>query len=173
MTEFDDNSELNLEDKSGCFTVVAPFGLAIYALMIISIGLSAGFCGLTTMFGSWQQDADHGRILSSGIGASQWRLQELRRFDLIERSETPTLYHDHSFMADGSGGCYVLNDTVTRWDNGLFTASANIIGATISGDGSEVTIQNDGDEVTCPFGMGQGGDDFFSMLETTANSAAQ
>ena len=173
MTEHNENQELDFEEKGGCFTVIAPFGLAIYALLIISIGLSAGFCGLTTMFGSWQQGADEGRSLSSGIGASQWRLQELRRFNLIERSETPTLYHDHSFMGDGSSGCYVLNDVVTRWDNGALTASADIIGATVTGTSSEVVIQNGDVTVSCPFGMGQGGGDFLSMLETTANSAEE
>ena len=171
MTKHDENKELNLEEKSGCFTIVAPFGLALYALVIISIGLSAGFCGLTTMFGSWKQGSGEGRNLSSGIGAAQWRLQELRRFDLIEMGQTPSLYHDHSFVADGSSGCYVLNDTVTRWDNGVLTTSADIIGSVISGDSSEVTIQNGDNVVTCPFGLGQGGGDFLSMLETTSVSA--
>ena len=151
--------------------MIAPFGLALYALLIISIGLAAGFCGLTTMIGTWKQDGDEGRALSSGIGASQWRLQELRRFGLIERSQTPTLYHDHSFMADGSSGCFVLDDVVTRWDYGTHTASVEIIGATVTGTASEVVIQNGDSTVNCPFGMGQGGGDFLTMIETTANSA--
>jgi len=171
MTEIDDNEELNLDDKGGCFTVIAPFGLALYAILIISIGLAAGFCGLSTMFGTWRQDGDEGRKLTSGMGAAQWRLQELRRFGLIERSQTPILYHDHSFMADGSSGCYVIDDTVTRWDNGVLSGRVSIIGSTVSGDSSDVTVQNGEDVVTCPFGLMQGGGDFLSMLQTTANSA--
>ena len=153
--------------RQGCLGTFASMGLAIYATLILSVAIGGLFCGASTLFNSMRGSDDKGEELTSGIGASQWRLQSLRRWGVLEEGATPDLYHDHSPFRDGTAGCMVIDGVVSRWDREELTGRVSLEGATVGGDERMVTIENGGESISCPFGRGQGGDRFLSMLSVS------
>lgn len=99
---------------------------------------------------------------------------ELRARGILAAGETPWLYHDHSPHADGSSGCVAAGDRLIRFDGPVETASVVLTGATITyhlGDRAWVIVRNGDTELVCPFGLGEGAQDFADVLRAAATRA--
>jgi hypothetical protein len=143
-------------------------GLAMYAILVLSLLVSSLTCGVMTMVQAWRSSQIYGSELQSGLEVSPWRLSELRKWGVLEGEQTPALYHDHSVETDGSSGCLVMNKDLVLWTDKVQRKRLTIAGATLSGDDTQVTLRQGADQIQCPFWPGDGADRLLSMLNTDA-----
>lgn len=158
-------------EPKGCFAWIQSLGLAAYALLLIAIGGSALLCALGSMQGI-VANALSPHDLTGGIEIDTWRVEEMRRRELIAPKALPDLYHDHSSLGDGSSGCMVVDGHVVRWELWNEDGRVPIAGATVTAYGDEdsptVTTTLGDQSVNCPFDRDEGGQRFARMLQVDA-----
>ena len=147
-------------------------GLAMYALLVLSLLISSLTCGIMTLIQTWRMGANNDTELVSGWEVDSWRLSELRYWGVLEKRQTPTLYHDHSTRADSSSGCMVLGDELILWTDKKIEKRLLIPGATISGNDQLVRLQQGEAAIECPFLPGDGGDRLKAGLTVDAKRNA-
>lgn len=158
-------------EPEGCFQQLSKLGLAAYALLILGIGASATLCAVGSMSAIVENALDP-HALVSGLEAETWRIEELRRRELLGAEELPDLYHDHSGLGDGSSGCMVTGGELVRWELWNEDGRVPIEGARVKTYGDEsaptVTVTLGEASVSCPFDEDEGGDRFARMLTAEA-----
>ena len=106
-----------------------------------------------------------GSELQSGFEAAPWRINELRKWGILEQQETPALYHDHSTNIDGSSGCLVMDDHLVHWADKKETLRLTIPGATVEGSDTLVRLRQGTEQIECPFYPGDGAERIGSHAE--------
>ena len=152
----------------GCLANFGSLGLAMYALLVLSLLVSSLTCGVMTMVQTWRSQAIDSTELQSGIQTAPWRLSELRKWGVLQSEEVPALYHDHSPIADGSSGCLVMNNALVLWTEKALTRSLAIPGATIEDNSTNVRLTQGTESIDCPFMPGDGADRLAAMLRVDA-----
>lgn len=155
-------------EPKGCFAWIQSLGLAAYALLLLAIAISAMLCAMGSMQGLIE-NAISPHELVGGVVIETWRVEELRRREIIPPDGLPDLYHDHSRLGDGSSGCLVIEGEVVRFELWTEEARVPIHGATVTayGDIESPTVTTTLGELTvnCPFEDGEGGERFARMLQ--------
>ena len=164
------------DEPKGCFGFLQSLGLAAYALLILGIGGSAFLCALGSMQGIVSNALNPHELVGS-VEIEAWRVEEMRRRELIGADALPDLYHDHSSLGDGSSGCMVVDRHVVRWELWQEEARVPIPGATVTAYGDEdsptVTTTNGELTVNCPFDEDEGGARFARMLQAESQMERQ
>ena len=156
----------------GCLASFGSMGLAMYALLVLSLLISSLTCGIMTLIQTWRMGANDDTELVSGWEVDSWRLSELRYWGVLEKGQTPTLYHDHSARADSSAGCMVLGDELILWTDKKIEKRLSIPGAVVSGTEELVRLQQGEEAIECPFFPGDGGDRLKAGLTVDAKRKA-
>lgn len=149
----------------------SSLGLAMYAVLILTIMLSSCGCGVLSLNTAILNIASPKKLMGA-VEVDPWRVQELERYGVLQPGETLLLYHDHTSMGDGTAGCMVLGPedgaTVVRWDDEVVTGRVEVSGATVTQNAEDVTITHGDVQVVCPFGADEGIEKFTRMLTASA-----
>jgi hypothetical protein len=143
-------------------------GPAAYALLILAMAALGLVCAGTTLTAQLTAQNTPNK-LTSGFELDPWRLQELRKWEVLPPGTTPQLYHDHTPFSDGTAGCAVIEGSLMLWQDKVQIATIDLHGAqvelTTQDDSHVVTVRADDERIDCPFGPNEGGERFHRMLE--------
>ena len=158
------------EEPVGCFGTISSLGLALYATLILSVAVSAILCSIGTLWQFLRVSIVDLHALTSGLETADWRLEQLKEWEIIGKEDLPQLYHDHSVRGDGSAGCLVLNGEIMRWDNEKLSGKLPLQGVSITSKGTQnaptIYISSEDVSINCPFKYDEGGDRFLRMLRS-------
>ncbi|MCB9741184.1 MAG: hypothetical protein H6741_16495 [Alphaproteobacteria bacterium] len=160
------------EEEPSLLESLSQMGLAMYAFLVLGMMGCSGLCMGMTVYGI-MSSADDISGLRAGSELEIFRVAQLQQWGVLHEGDAPLLYHDHSSFFDGTSGCVVAGDTLSRWDQQALTGRVDIPGASVSALGEEdaptVRVERDGAQVECPFDAGEGGERFLRMLKTEAS----
>lgn len=150
---------------------LGSLSMALYALLLLSIGGSALLCTGASVWGLIAGQTPAGVLLGSAK-LDGLVLARLRAQGVLGENETPLLYHDHSPELDGRAGCMVVGQELLQWRDDQPVARLPIRGAQVQSQGDPeapvVVLIQGAERVECPFDAGEGGPRLAELLTRSA-----
>jgi hypothetical protein len=159
-----DDAQTSVPEQLGFWATVQSLGMAIYALLLLTIMCSGSTCAMLSVVALTLPKDPTASGLMAGSEAGAWRLQQLRDLGVVGADETPLVYVDTSSISDGSSGCAFHDGMLTSWQLNRVTGSVAVSGALVTELGRTVAVSQGTDSITCVLSAGDTASRFATMM---------